>query len=173
MLEEGQKAPAFALEAVLEAAVDGAFEGAANSDGPRAKVSTSDFRGKQALVVYFYPKDDTPGCTRQAQAFHAAAMKLEKAGAAVVGISKDSIASHCKFRDKYGLGFPLLSDPDQAVHKAYGAFGEKTLYGKKSMGTIRSTFVIDTKGNIAKIFRNVKVDGHVDAVLEALAELKR
>lgn len=130
-------------------------------------VSLGDFKGK-TLVLYFYPKDNTPGCTREAQAFSAALAKLQNRGAAVVGVSKDSVKSHCNFRDKYALKFPLLSDPDYAVHKAYGAYGEKTMYGKKILGTIRSTFVIDGKGKVVRVFPSVKVDGHVDAVLEVL-----
>ena len=108
MLKEGQKAPAFKLEA---------------ADG--RTVSLSDFEG-ETLVLYFYPRDDTPGCTREAQGFRDAAKELQKRRAAVVGVSKDSIASHCKFRDKFGLTFPLLSDPDLKVHQKYGAWGEKT-----------------------------------------------
>jgi|SRR5579883_2795583 len=151
-LKEGDLAPPFALE----------------SDGGET-VSLKDFKGK-TLVLYFYPKDNTPGCTREAQAFSAATKKFAKLGASVVGVSKDSIKSHCSFRDKYSLDFPLLSDPDLSVHKAYGAYGEKVMYGKKVLGTIRSTFVIDKKGKLAKVFSPVKVDGHAEAVLEAIAE---
>jgi peroxiredoxin Q/BCP len=130
-------------------------------------VSLGDFKGK-TLVLYFYPKDNTPGCTREAQAFSAMASKLQKRGAAVVGVSKDSVKSHCGFRDKYALKFPLLSDPELGVHKAYGTYGEKMMYGKKILGTIRTTFVIDGKGKIARVFPSVKVDGHAEAVLEAV-----
>jgi len=150
MLHEGDRAPAFELE----------------SDAGK-RVSNRDFEGR-VLVVYFYPKDNTPGCTREAQAFAAAANELRKAGAAVVGISKDSVKSHAGFRDKYDLNFPLLSDPDLAAHRAFGSYGEKTMYGKKVLGTIRSTFVVDRDGTIAKVFPSVKVDGHVDAVLAAI-----
>lgn len=132
-------------------------------------VGLEDFRGK-TLVLYFYPKDSTPGCTREAQAFEAAKRKLATLGAAVVGVSKDSIKSHCAFKAKYDLSFPLLSDPDLSLHDAYGAYGEKTMYGKKVLGTIRSTFVIDAKGKIARVFSPVKVDGHAEAVLEAVRE---
>ena len=149
-LAPGDSAPDFSLE----------------SDSGK-KVSLADFRGK-TLVLYFYPKDSTPGCTRQAQAFEAAKQKMTKRGAAVVGVSKDSIKSHCSFRDKYALSFPLLSDPDLAVHRAYSVYGEKMMYGKKIMGTIRSTFVIDKKGKIAKVFSPVKVDGHADEILAAV-----
>jgi peroxiredoxin Q/BCP len=133
-------------------------------------VSLGDYRGK-TLVLYFYPKDSTPGCTREAQAFEAAKAKLAKMGAAVVGVSKDSVKSHCSFRDKYDLSFPLLSDPDLKTHEAYGVYGEKMMYGKKILGTIRSTFVIDGKGKIAHVWSPVKVDGHADAVMEVVKSL--
>jgi peroxiredoxin Q/BCP len=136
-----------------------------------SRVALRDFAGK-VLVLYFYPKDNTPGCTREAQSFTEAKKKLAAAGASVVGVSKDSVKSHCGFRDKYAINFPLLSDPDLKVHEAYGAYGEKTMYGKKVQGTIRSTFVVDPKGKIARAFRNVKVDGHVDAVLLAVKAAK-
>jgi peroxiredoxin Q/BCP len=150
MLKEGDKAPAFSLE----------------SDSGK-RIGLSDFRGKK-LVVYFYPRDNTPGCTREAIAFSGARAAFEKAGAAVLGVSKDSVASHCKFRDQHKLAIPLLSDPDLAVHKAFGAYGEKTMYGKKVEGVIRSTFVIDGDGVITKAFPSVKVDGHEAQVLAAL-----
>jgi peroxiredoxin Q/BCP len=152
MLSEGDKAPAFALE----------------SDQGGTVTLKEALAGAKAVVLYFYPKDSTPGCTREAQAFTAAKKKLAAAGATVLGVSKDSIKSHCGFRDKYDLDFPLLSDPDLAVHKAYGAYGEKMMYGKKILGTIRSTFVIGADGKIARAWRNVKVDGHVDDVLATL-----
>ena len=154
-MKEGQKAPAFKLQA---------------ADG--GTVSLADLAGK-TVVVYFYPRDDTPGCTREAQAFRDAAAELKKRGAVVVGVSKDSIASHCKFRDKYDLTFPLLSDPDVKVHQKYGAWGEKTLYGKKSTGVIRTTVVIAPDGRVLKIFPKVKVDGHVEKVLRAIDDAKR
>lgn len=150
MLKTGDRAPNFDLT---------------SDDGKR--VSLKDFANK-TLVLYFYPKDDTPGCTREAQAFTAQRKQFEKAGAAVVGVSRDSTAAHCKFRDKYGLAIPLLSDPDRKVHEAYGAWGEKTMYGKKVLGAIRSTFVIQN-GKIAHAWPSVKVDGHADQVLAALA----
>ena len=133
-------------------------------------LALADFAGKP-LVLYFYPKDNTPGCTREAQAFTKLARDFSKAGAAVVGVSKDSVASHCGFRDKLALKIPLLSDPELAVHKAYGAYGEKTMYGKKTIGVIRSTFLIDGKGKIARAWSSVKVDGHAESVLEAVKEL--
>jgi peroxiredoxin Q/BCP len=153
-LTVGARAPSFSLP---------------SDDG--SEVSLGDFKGK-TLVLYFYPKDSTPGCTREAQAFEAAKAKLAKLGAAVVGVSKDSIKSHCSFKEKYALEFPLLSDPELEAHNAYGAYGEKMMYGKKILGTIRSTFVIDPAGKIAKIFSPVKVDGHADEVLEAVRALK-
>ena len=153
MLKEGDRVPAFALE----------------SDSG-TKVSSKDLLGSPA-VVYFYPRDSTPGCTREAEAFSAAVPALKKLGARVVGISKDSVKSHCSFRDTYALKIPLLSDPDLKVHKAFGAYGEKTMYGKKVMGTIRSTFVVGSDGTIARVFPKVKVDGHADAVLDVLREL--
>jgi peroxiredoxin Q/BCP len=153
-IEEGKPAPEFALE----------------SDGG-GRVSRSDYSGKW-LVVYFYPKDDTPGCTREAQAFTAAAAQLKKLGAAVAGISRDSVKSHCGFRDKYDIAFPLLSDPDLAAHRAYGAWGTKTMYGKKVEGVIRSTFLVSPEGKIARVWSGVKVDGHVDKVIAALEEAR-
>lgn len=150
MLQAGKRAPAFTLE---------------GSDGK--KVSLKDFKGKN-VVVYFYPRDNTPGCTVEAQDFHKALPAFKKRNAVVLGVSRDSIASHCKFRDKFGLGFVLLSDPDNEVIDSYGAWGEKTLYGKKSLGIIRSTVVIDTEGKVKAVFPKVKVKGHVDEVLAAL-----
>lgn len=124
-------------------------------------------RGKK-VVVYFYPKDDTPGCTRQACDFRDNMARLEATGAVVLGISNDSMESHDKFRGKYSLPFELLSDADHSVAEKYGAWGEKKLYGKTSMGTIRSTFVIDEEGRVTAKWSNVRVDGHVDEVLAAL-----
>ncbi len=147
---EGQKAPAFSLP---------------GSDGKDHRLA--DYAG-QNVILYFYPRDDTPGCTREAIAFQGAAKALAKKNAVVLGVSKDSIASHAKFKTKYDLDFVLLSDPDLKVHAAYGAYGEKVLYGKKSMGVIRSTFVIGPDGKIKKAFPKVKVDGHDEQVLAAL-----
>ena len=153
MIEEGKKAPEFKL---------------ASSEG--GEVRLKDLRGK-TVVLYFYPKDDTPGCTRQACAFRDSQAALKKKGVVVLGVSGDSIASHEKFKAKYKLNFPLLSDPDKAVAQKYGAWGEKVLYGKKSVGMIRSTFVIDAEGVVRKVFPRVKVDGHAEKVLEAVSQL--
>jgi len=150
MLEEGKKAPAFTL---------------ASSEGD--KVSLGDFKGKK-VILYFYPKDDTPGCTREAEGFRAALPKIKKKNAVVLGVSRDSVDSHCKFIDKYDLNFPLLSDPDGKVLRAYGAWGEKNMYGKKTEGVLRTTVIIDGEGKVEKVFPRVKVDGHVDKVLAAL-----
>lgn len=150
--QDGAAAPTFELE----------------SDGAK-RVALRDFAGKW-LVVYFYPKDNTPGCTRQAQGFTAAAARLAKIGAVVVGVSKDSVKSHCGFRDKIGINYVLLSDPDLATHRAYGAWGAKTMYGKKVQGVIRSTFLVSPDGKIARAWHGVKVDGHVDKVIAALEE---
>jgi peroxiredoxin Q/BCP len=130
-------------------------------------VSLSDFKGKQ-VVLYFYPKDATPGCTTEACDFRDNLNRLTKAGAVVLGISADSEESHKKFKAKQGLNFPLLSDPERRVIEAYGVWREKSLYGRKFMGIVRSTFIIDETGRIAKIFPKVKVSGHVDEVLAAL-----
>jgi len=147
-LEAGAKAPAFTLQ---------------DPDG--RKVSLSSFAGRK-VVVYFYPRDDTPGCTKEACQFNDALSQFEGLGVPVIGISADSATSHAKFRDKYGLRFTLLSDPGHAVMETYGAWGEKTLYGKKTVGVIRSTFLIDEKGKVARAWYSVKADGHAAKVLE-------
>ncbi len=152
-IEAGQPAPAFTLT---------------TDDG--SKVRLSDFKG-QPVVLYFYPKDDTPGCTRQACAFRDQRAEFQKLGAAVLGVSADSIESHGEFRDKYELNFPLLVDTDHKVAEKYGAWREKNMYGKKSMGIQRSTFIIDATGKVARVWKAVKVDGHDGQVLAALAEL--
>lgn len=153
MIQVGKKAPAFTLE---------------SSEG--GKVKLSEQAGK-IVVVYFYPRDSTSGCTLEAQDFTAKLPAFEKAGAVVYGVSKDSIESHCKFRDKYELKVPLLSDPDGKMLEAYGAWGEKVLYGKKSKGIIRSTVLIGTDGKVVKHWPKVTVKGHADAVLAAVHEL--
>ena len=152
MLDVGDKAPAFSLE-----------------DQSGKTVKLSDFKGRK-VVVYFYPKDDTPGCTREACAFRDEHSALQKAGAVVLGISPDSGPSHAKFAGKYKLSFPLLADTDHSVSEKFGAWGEKTLYGRKFMGIIRSTFLVDEAGKVARVWPKVKVDGHVDQVLEAIRE---
>ena len=151
MLKEGAKAPDFTL------------------DGTAGRVTLSSLTAPgRHVVLYFYPRDKTPGCTREGQAFSAAAKAFEKAGAKVFGISKDPVSMHTSFQESCGISVPLLSDPDLSVHKAYGAYGEKTMYGKKVLGTIRSTFVVGPTGTLARVFPSVKVDGHADAVLAAI-----
>lgn len=130
-------------------------------------VKLDDLRGRK-VVLYFYPMDDTPGCTKESCDFRDNLARLSSSGAVVLGVSKDSIASHDKFRAKYSLPFDLLSDADNAVAKSYGAYGSKTRYGKPVVGTIRSTFLIDEKGKIAAVWSPVRVEGHVDAVLKAV-----
>jgi peroxiredoxin Q/BCP len=130
-------------------------------------VSLRDFAGS-TLIVYFYPADDTPGCTKEACQFNENLSAFQRSGAKVVGISPDAAPAHVRFREKYGLRFPLLSDPEHRVMEAYGAWGEKTLYGKKTVGTIRSTFVVDAEGKIVRAWYNVKADGHAAKVLESL-----
>lgn len=153
-LEEGSKAPAFNL---------------LNDAGEKVKLS--DFLGS-AVVLYFYPKDDTPGCTKEACAFRDRKVELKQAGAVVMGVSPDDVASHAKFREKYQLNFPLLADTDHKVAEKYGAWREKNMYGKKSMGIQRSTFLIDAAGRVAKVWKRVQVDGHDTQVLQALNELE-
>lgn len=150
MLEQGIKAPDFTLN---------------DKDGN--SVSLSDFLGKK-VVLYFYPKDNTPGCSRQACAFAAAYEGFKEKNVAVIGISKDSVESHRKFAEKYGLPFVLLSDPDRVAIEAYGVWQEKKLYGKMSMGVVRSTFIIDKQGIIEKVMPKVKPDTNASEILEYL-----
>jgi peroxiredoxin Q/BCP len=150
MIQEGMIAPDFTLPA------DGGDE-----------VTLSDYRGKK-IVLYFYPKDDTPGCTTEACNFRDDYAGILAAGAVVLGVSPDDVESHDRFKQKYTLPFPLLSDPDHQVAEMYDAWGEKKLYGKTVMGIIRSTFVIDEEGKIVKSFRNVRVKNHSQKVLEVL-----
>ena len=152
-VEEGSKAPDFTL-----------------SSDAGTKVKLSALKG-QPVVLYFYPKDDTPGCTREACAFRDQKKSLTKLGAQVFGVSADDVASHVKFRDKYDLNFPLLADTDHKVAEKYGAWREKNMYGKTSMGIQRSTFLIDRDGKVAKVWKKVSVDGHDEAVIAALKEL--
>jgi len=152
-IEEGDRAPAFTLP---------------THDG--GTLSLKDLRGAP-VVLYFYPKDDTPGCTREACGFRDAAEALAGLDAVVLGVSRDSAERHAAFRTKYRLPFTLLVDADHAVAERYGAWREKTLYGKKSMGIVRSTFVIDAAGKVARVFRSVRPDGHAEQVLEVLRGL--
>jgi peroxiredoxin Q/BCP len=131
-------------------------------------VALSSLKGKP-VVLYFYPKDDTPGCTAQACGIRDAYGEFEQAGAVVLGVSPDDEESHAKFKSKYGLPFTLLADTGHEVAEAYGVWGEKTYAGKTYMGVNRSTFVIDADGKLARVFRNVKPDEHADQVLEALS----
>lgn len=133
-------------------------------------VRLRDLKGK-TTVVYFYPKDDTPGCTREACAFRDRSAELKKLGVQVFGISADDLKSHGKFRDKYSLNFPLLSDVDHRAAEAFGAWQEKNNYGKKYWGIVRSTFLIDSAGVVLKVWPKVNVDGHDAAVIEAVKEL--
>lgn len=132
--------------------------------------SLADFAGK-SVVIYFYPKDDTPGCTLEAQGFTAEVEAFAASGATVLGISKDSVKKHDKFRDKYGLRIALLSDEAGDVCERYGVWAEKSMYGKTYMGIERATFLIDGAGKIARIWRSVKVPGHVEEVLAAVRDL--
>ena len=150
-IEVGKAAPAFELR-----------------DADDREVSLSDFAGKD-VVLYFYPRDDTPGCTKEACGFRDAWKELQKLGVVVVGVSPDSAASHQKFRAKYKLPFPLLSDPDKTTLKKYGAFGEKLLYGKKTQGVIRSSVWIGPDGKVRRHWARVaKAEAHPEQVLEAL-----
>jgi thioredoxin-dependent peroxiredoxin len=150
VVEEGKQAPDFEL---------------AGDSGERVRLS--DLRGR-TVVLYFYPKDDTPGCTTQARGLRDVYGEIQERGATVLGVSPDTEASHVKFREKYGLPFTLLADPDHEVAELYGVWVEKNAYGKKSMGIKRSTFVIDGDGEVAKAMLGVSPDGHADLVLEAL-----
>ncbi len=153
--EVGQPAPAFSAATQDENVV----------------VALADFAGKQAVVLYFYPKDDTPGCTTESCGFRDLAEEFAAAGAAILGVSRDSSSSHAKFVSKYGLNFPLLSDADGSLCEAYGVWVEKSNYGKKYMGVERTTFVIGKDGVVAAVFPKVKVEGHVGKVLEAVKAL--
>ena len=133
-------------------------------------VSPADFKG-QKLVLYFYPKDDTSGCTREAQDFTSLAAEFEKAGTWILGVSKDSPEKHAKFTSKYGLKVKLATDPDGSVCEAFGTWGQKSLYGRKYMGIDRATFLIDRDGTVARIWRKVKVAGHAEEVLAAARDL--
>jgi peroxiredoxin Q/BCP len=134
------------------------------------RISSAQLQGNP-YVVYFYPKDDTPGCTKEAIGFSCAYDQFKAAGVEVIGISKDSVASHDKFKAKHGLGFPLASDEAGGLVEAYGVWAEKSMYGKKYMGIDRSTFLVGPDGRVAKVWRKVSVPGHVEEVLEAAKAL--
>lgn len=150
MLEAGQKAPDFALP---------------DQDG--TITSLSQFRGKK-VVIYFYPKDDTPGCTKEACSFRDNYQALQDAGAVVLGVSADDSKSHGKFREKYSLPFPLLADTEKSMIQAYGAWGVKKMYGKEYEGIMRSTVIVDEEGTVMKVYPKVKPDEHAQEVLEAI-----
>lgn len=152
--KEGQKASDFTLP---------------SSNG--GEVTLSDFKGKKSVVLYFYPKDDTPGCTKEACYFRDLRKKFQAADAEIFGVSFDSIDSHKKFIDKFKLPFPLLSDADKTVAEKYGVYKEKSMYGRTYMGIERTTFLIDKDQKIAKIFPKVKVEGHADEVLSVVQSL--
>ena len=152
-IEEGATAPDFTLK---------------SDRGQDVRLSA--LRGKP-VVLYFYPQDDTPGCTKEACAFRDRTGELRAKGAVVLGVSPDDVASHGRFRDKYRLNFPLLADTDHQVAESYGAWREKNMYGKTSMGIQRSTFLIDADGKVRKAWKKVNVDGHDEQVLEALGAL--
>ena len=149
-LQPGDPAPAFTLP---------------DQDGKT--VSLGDFKGEKVLV-YFYPRDDTPGCTKEACQFNDNLQALRQAKVPVIGISADSAASHVKFRNKYGLQFPLLTDADRKVMEQFGAYGQKMMYGKPVTGVIRSTFLIGGDGKVEKVWYSVKADGHAAQVLQSL-----
>lgn len=153
MLEPGDKAPAFTLQ-----------------DQNGEKVKLSDLKG-QPVVVYFYPRADTPGCTTQASGVRDRSDEYAAGGAKVIGISPDEVEDIAKFAGKYDLGFTLLADPDHAVAEKYGAWGEKSMYGKKYMGVLRNTYIVDAKGKIARVFPKVQPKKHDAVVLKALGEL--
>jgi len=153
-IEAGRKAPDFTLQA---------------DDGGRVKLST--MRGSP-VVLYFYPRDDTPGCTREACGFRDRKTQLTRLGVKVLGVSTDGVESHTKFRDKHRLNFPLLADTQHKVAQKYGAWREKVRFGKRSMGVQRSTFLIDGDGVVRKVWKNVKVDGHDQQVIAAIEGLR-
>jgi peroxiredoxin Q/BCP len=151
MLKVGDKAPDFTLK----------------SDSGK-KVSLSQFIGKKEVVLYFYPKDNTPGCTKEACSFRDSLSAFSNKNTEVLGVSPDSVKSHQNFIQKQNLNFTLLSDPDHEVAEAYGAWGEKSLYGKKYMGILRTTFIIGKDGKIKRVFEKVKPEGHAEEILNTL-----
>ena len=150
MIKAGDKAPAFSLPS-----------------GVGTTVSLKDFKGKK-VILYFYPKDNTSGCTKEACSFQENLSALKRKGAVLLGVSADNLSSHAKFAAKYNLNFPLLSDEKKEILKVYGVWKEKSMYGKKYMGIERTTFVIDERGTIAHIFPKVKIKGHTKEVLDLL-----
>ncbi|MCK5236428.1 MAG: thioredoxin-dependent thiol peroxidase [Deltaproteobacteria bacterium] len=157
MLKEGSKAPAFKVEGIDE-------------KGNEFNLASKDLANTE-FIIYFYPRDNTPGCTTEACDFTDNLNRLKSSGHRVFGVSPDSIASHKKFREKQNLKIALLSDPDKKIAEKYGAFGEKVMYGKKTKGIIRSTFIVGTDGKVKKLWTKVKAKGHVQAVLDAIKEL--
>ena len=153
-LQVGDQAPEFSAEVV---------------GYDKSPIRLSELKGKK-VVLYFYPKDDTPGCTRESCDFRDRLSDLVKAGVLVLGVSRDSADSHRKFREKYGLTFPLLSDPDGSISTSYGVLKEKNMYGRKSIGIERTTFLIDTNGTVRKIYPKVKVEGHVERIIQDLSQ---
>lgn len=153
-LQIGDQAPGFSAEVV---------------GYDKSPIRLSELKGKK-IVLYFYPKDDTPGCTRESCDFRDRLSDLAKAGVLVLGVSRDSADSHRKFREKYGLTFPLLSDPDGSISTSYGVLKEKNMYGRKSIGIERTTFLIDGNGTVRKIYPKVKVEGHVDRIIQDLSQ---
>jgi peroxiredoxin Q/BCP len=154
MLKAGDKAPPFAL---------------VSHEGQTIRLA--DLKGRP-VVLYFYPKDDTPGCTKEACSFRDAWSDIQETGALVLGVSPDDATSHEKFRAKYRLPFPLLSDPDHAVAEAYGAWGENSMYGRKYEGILRTTFLIDDAGVVRRVFEKVRPEGHAEEVLAAVQQLR-
>ena len=153
-LQVGDQAPEFSAEVV---------------GYDKSPIRLSELKGKK-VVLYFYPKDDTPGCTRESCDFRDRLSDLVKAGVLVLGVSRDSADSHRKFREKYGLTFPLLSDPDGSISTSYGVLKEKNMYGRKSIGIERTTFLIDGNGTVRKIYPKVKVEGHVERIIQDLSQ---
>lgn len=158
-VKEQQHAPDFTLPAVGSDAVV-----------KNGQVHLQELQGRP-VVLYFYPKDDTPGCTKEACSFRDANREMQKSGAVVLGVSTDSVASHQKFAEKYGLSYPLLSDTDATVAQLYGVYGEKNMYGKKYLGVNRETFLIDKDGVVRKVWHKVKPDDHASEVLSTIEEL--
>ena len=159
MLKEGDKVPNFCLKGIDE-------------QGNEREFCIEEFKGKK-VILYFYPKDNTPGCTQEACDFRDNLNVLKEMGYVVIGVSPDSVNSHKKFKEKHNLNFILLSDPEKKVAEMFGAYGEKKAYGKTTKGIIRSTFIIDEEGRIIKEWRNVKAKGHVQKVIETLKSLEK